>query len=49
MNTVAVEERAANEGFFKSVVPCDEEEKKVLKIAKELRLVLHRYVADQCH
>ena len=47
MNAVNSEERAANETAFKSVVARDEEEKVLLKSAKELRLVLPKYLANQ--
>jgi hypothetical protein len=46
MNTVSSEERAANEAAFKSVEARDEEEKLLLKSAKELCLVLPKYLAD---
>ena len=49
MNTVSSEERAANEDAFKSVVARDEEERALLKFAKELRLVLPKYLANQRH
>ena len=47
MNTVTSEERAANDAAFKSVVALDEEERLLLKSAKELRLVLPKYLASQ--
>lgn len=47
MRKVTAEERAANEAAFKSVVARDEEEKALLKCAKELRLVLPKYLAEQ--
>ena len=47
MNTVSREERAANEAVFKSVMARDEEEKLLVKSAKELRLVLPKYLANQ--
>jgi hypothetical protein len=47
MNAVTSEERAANETAFKSVMARDEEEKVLLKSAKELRLVLPKYLANQ--
>lgn len=46
MNTVTNEERVANEEAFKFVVVRDEEERELLKCAKELRLVLPKYVAN---
>jgi hypothetical protein len=49
MNTVSGEERAANESAFQSVVARDEEERMLLKLAKELRLVLPKYLADQSY
>jgi hypothetical protein len=47
MSKVGSEERAANESAFQSVVARDEEERVLLKAAKELRLVLPKYLADQ--
>lgn len=47
MKTVSAEQRVANEVFFKSVAAKDDEEKALLKCAKELRLVLPRYLAEQ--
>lgn len=44
MKTVTDEERSANEAFFKSVAVQDKEEYLLLKAAKELRLVLPRYL-----
>jgi hypothetical protein len=49
MNAVSSAERAANEATFQSVIARDEEERVLLKSAKELRLVLPRYLADQLH
>ena len=49
MNTVSGAERTANESAFRSVVARDEEERELLKSAKELRLVLPKYLADQRH
>jgi hypothetical protein len=45
MNRVTREERVANEAFFKSVLVQDEEERTLLKYAKELRLVLPKHLA----
>jgi hypothetical protein len=47
MNTVSSEERVANEDAFKSIAARDEAEKFLLKSAKEIRLVLPRYLANQ--
>ena len=49
MNAVSREERAVNEATFKSVVARDEEERALLKSAKELRLVLPKYLDNQRH
>ena len=49
MNTVSNEERATNEEVFKSIVARDDEERALLKFAKELRLVLAKYLANQPH
>jgi hypothetical protein len=49
MNMVSSEERAANESAFQSVVARDAEEGVLLKSAKELRLVLPKYLGDQGH
>jgi hypothetical protein len=49
MNRVTTEERTANEAVFQSIMARDEEERMLLKLAKELRLVLPRYLADQHH
>lgn len=50
MKTVSSGERVANESAFQSVVARDEEERVLLKSAKEHCLVLPRYhLADQCH
>lgn len=46
MSAVTAEERAENEAFFRSVDAKDEEERVVLKAAKELRLVLPRYLQN---
>lgn len=45
MSTVTKEERFANEAVFASVVARDDEEKALVKAAKELRLVLPKYLA----
>lgn len=45
MHRVSKEERLANESFFRSVVPKDDEERYLLKCAKELRLVLPKHLA----
>jgi hypothetical protein len=47
MSAVSREERTANDAMFTSVVARDKDEKLLLKSAKELRLVLPRYLADQ--
>ena len=44
MATITSEERAKNEKFFKMVVVHDSEERYLLKAAKELRLVLPKYL-----
>lgn len=44
MSAVTAEERSENEAFFRFVEAKDEEERIVLKAAKELRLVLPRYL-----
>lgn len=44
MPLVSDTERAANEVFFQGVVVKDQEERQLLKCAKELRLVLPRYL-----
>jgi hypothetical protein len=46
MNCVSNEERTANEAMFKYIVVRDEEEKLMLKFAKELRLVLPKYLKE---
>lgn len=47
MNMVTNQERVNNEIFFKSVVSQDKEERIVVKAAKELRLVLPKYIASK--
>ncbi len=47
MKAVSPEERAAIEAVFDSVAARSEEERSLLKAAKELRLVLAKYLADQ--
>jgi hypothetical protein len=44
MQQVTKEERSANEAIFESIVTQDEEERLLLKAAKELRLVLPKYL-----
>lgn len=44
MPLVSDAERVANEVFFQGVVVKDQEERQLLKFAKELRLVLPRYL-----
>ena len=46
MQTVTSEDRAANDEFFASVAVSDDEELRVLKAAKELRLVLPKHLAS---
>lgn len=46
MKTVTEDQRASNDALFKSVVVKDEEEKALLKCAKQLRLVLPKYLAE---
>jgi len=45
MGSVSVDERAANESAFESIVARDDAERSLLKAARELRLVLPRYLA----
>jgi hypothetical protein len=45
MNTVTDEERAANEDAFAGLEPADDEEAALIRYAKELRLVLPKYLA----
>jgi len=47
MSLVSGTERVANEAAFRSFVARDEAERCLLKSAKELRLVLPKYLADQ--
>jgi hypothetical protein len=47
MPRVDAQLRAANEDFFRSVVPEDKEERLLLKAAKELRLVLPEYLEER--
>jgi hypothetical protein len=47
MGMVGTEERADNESYFKLVRTNDDVERSLLKAAKELRLVLPRYLAAQ--
>lgn len=42
---VTNEERAANEEVFRKIKVCDAQERLMLKAAKELRLVLPKYLA----
>jgi len=44
MHTVSVEKRKENENYFKSISACDDDERLLLKCAKELRLVLPCYL-----
>ena len=46
MHTITKEERLANELLFEAIEPRDNEEKSLLKAAKELCLVLPKYVHD---
>jgi hypothetical protein len=46
MHTVTKEERLENEVSFRAIEPRDNEEKSVLKAARELRLVLPKYLHD---
>jgi hypothetical protein len=46
MGTVTNEERTENEAIFESVVANDQEERLLLKAAKELRLVLPKYLNE---
>lgn len=45
MHLINEDERAENEFFFRTVSVRDQEEKMLLKYAKELRLVLPRYLS----
>jgi hypothetical protein len=45
MGKVAPAEREANEAFFASIVVTDSFEKQLLKVAKDLRLVLPKHLA----
>jgi hypothetical protein len=47
MATVSNDERAENEAVFESVAAHDGQERLLLKAAKELRLVLRKYLASQ--
>jgi hypothetical protein len=47
LSAVSREERAANDATFSSVVARDKDEALLLRGAKELRLVLPRYLANQ--
>src|SRR5204863_7251060 len=47
MKTVTNEELVSNEAAFRCVVVRDEEERALLRAAKELRLVLPRYLSNQ--
>jgi hypothetical protein len=44
MHAVTKQERLANEASFEQIEPRDDEEKSLLKAAKELRLVLPKYL-----
>ena len=46
MSTVPGDKYAENYEYFKGVLASDEEEQAVLKVARELRLVLPSYLAD---
>lgn len=46
MNIVTPEERQANNNFFQSIKVKDKEEEELLKAAKELRLVLPKYIGQ---
>jgi hypothetical protein len=46
MHTITKEERRANEVLFGPIEPRDNEERSLLKAAKELRLVLPKYLHD---
>jgi hypothetical protein len=46
MKLVTKDERAANEGFFASVIVENKVELRLLKAAKELRIVLPMYLRD---
>jgi hypothetical protein len=47
MKGVTRQERAANEAFFKSTLADDSQKRALLKYAKELRLVLPRYLGTK--
>jgi len=44
MTVVTIQERLENERFFESIKTNDRDERHLLKIAKELRLVLPKYI-----
>jgi hypothetical protein len=46
MHTITKEERLENEVIFGAIEPRDNEERLLLKAAKELRLVLPKYLHD---
>ena len=46
MHTITKKERLANETIFGAIEPRDKEERSLLKAAKELRLVLPKYLHD---
>ncbi|MCA2998931.1 MAG: hypothetical protein ING75_10050 [Rhodocyclaceae bacterium] len=46
MASVTSEERLKNEEFFRGIVTGDDDERMLLKMAKELRLVLPIYLND---
>lgn len=48
MQKVTAEERSINDAFFKSVITQDNQEYLLLKAAKELRLVLPKYLQLAC-
>jgi hypothetical protein len=46
MKSVTQQERAINDAFFNSIVANDNQERLLLKSAKELRLVLPKYISS---
>jgi hypothetical protein len=46
MHTITKEERLTNEVLFGAIEPRDNEERSLLKAARELRLVLPKYLHD---
>jgi hypothetical protein len=49
MKDVGVSERRENDNYFSSITPENQIEKCILKLAKDLRLVLPKYLRNHCH